>query len=137
MELTAAEVRVLRETFAMVHLVAKTATRLFYTRLFEVEPSLRLLLAESLPLHQIQLMATLKLLVETLDQPEAFQAASVRLRNQHADVVQTDGVYSAFTEALLWTWRQALGRSFTPEVHAAWVHFCAVLASAMQSAVVM
>lgn len=102
----------------MVHLVSKTAARLFFARVFEIKPDLQPLYQEGLSIHQIKLMATLKLLVDTADQPNIFAQATEQLS------IQQHLSKSEFSDCLCWMLKSSLGRSYTPDAIAAWEHFC-------------
>ena len=122
MRLEPAEIRIVKQTYAMVNCVVTTASKLFYERLFELAPELRGLFKGDLRSQGFKLMATLKFMVDALDNPVMMASLTQRLGQQHSMFGVTEEYYDVFGQALLWMLQQTLGRSFTPEVRDAWAN---------------
>ena len=122
MDLTTDEVRLIRETHELINLISKTVAKQIYQRLFALDPALRAHFPADLTLQQIRLMATLQLLVETLDQSENFSSAAHRLATEHAGL--SADALTLLSQAILSTIPVALGRACTPAVYAAWQKTC-------------
>lgn len=130
-----AEQRVLvQQSFAKVEPIAEQAAELFYNRLFEIAPDLRSLFKGDMPEQQRKLMATLKVAVAGLDDPERLLPAVRILGQRHSEYGVQDEHYDTVAEALIWTLEQGLGAEFTPDVADAWVAVYGLLASVMQEA---
>lgn len=123
-----------QETFALVEPIAGQAAELFYNRLFEIAPELRVLFTSDLAEQQQKLMAVLKVAVAGLDDPDRLIPALRILGQRHAEYGVVDENYDTVAEALIWTLEQGLGEAFTPDVADAWVAVYGFLAGIMQEA---
>ncbi len=121
-------------TLAQVQLQAETFTGLFYGRLFEQHPELRPLFTNDLSEQGVKLMATLRLVVAGLNQPQTIVPAIKQLGQRHAGYGVQDNHYYLVGEVLLWSLGQTLGDVFTPEVAAAWTEAYSLLAGLMKEA---
>lgn len=135
MSLTPEQKQLVRSTWAMVRPIQEEAARLFYGRLFEVDPSTRPLFAHSDMVRQGRmLMQTINIAVTSLDRLEEIRPAIEDLGRRHAGYGVTDEHYASVGGALLWTLEQGLGEAFTPEAEEAWAETYWTLASIMQGA---
>ena len=132
--MTPETIRLVRSSFDQVLPVADLAATLFYDRLFVLDPSLRSLFPENLNQQKQSLMATLRIAVEQLDQPDRLLPVVRQLGVRHERYGVTAAHYATVADALLWTLEQGLGPAFTPAVRAAWTAVYEVLATTMQSA---
>ena len=121
-------------TLAQVQLQAETFTDVFYGRLFEQHPELRPLFTNDLSEQGVKLMATLRLVVAGLNQPQTIVPAIKQLGQRHAGYGVQDNHYYLVGEVLLWSLGQTLGDVFTPEVAAAWTEAYSLLAGLMKEA---
>jgi hemoglobin-like flavoprotein len=130
----ALQIELVQSSFARVEPIADTAAALFYTRLFELDPSLRLMFKGNMVEQGAKLMTTLKVVVNGLTRLEALVPAVQSLGRRHAAYGVTDEHYETVAEALLWTLHQGLGEYFTPDVAAAWSTAYGILADVMKAA---
>lgn len=133
MDLTADEIRLIRETFALLNLISKTVAKQFYNSLFDLDPTLRAYFPADLTLQQMRLITTLQVVVETLDHPELFPQAVLRLVMEHREL-QIEA-FVLFGQALLSTVQLALGRACTPAVYAAWARAYEQILAEIQASV--
>jgi len=119
-------------SFAQVAGNAETAAALFYQRLFELAPQTKPLFRGDLAEQGRKLMQTLALLVSGLDRLETLKPALQQLGARHAGYGVRPEHYRTVGQALIWTLEQALGKSFTEEVRAAWLTVYAIVAETMQ-----
>lgn len=126
MRLDPSEVGLVKQTFAMVCCVVTNASKLFYERLFELAPELRSQFPGDLRSHGFKFMATLKFLVDGLENPAFTSSTSTSLGSPQALLGVDEEYYQVYGEALLWMLQRTLGRSFTSEVRSAWVDAYAV-----------
>ena len=82
--LTEAEIGLVQDTFAMVEPIADDAAAMFYGRLFEIDPDLRRLFKDDLAAQRKALMATLKIVVNGLNNLPAIVPAVKQLGARHA-----------------------------------------------------
>jgi len=123
--------QLVQESFALVEPIAEQAAKLFYNRLFEIAPELKALYKGDIAEQQRKLMATLKIAVAGLDDPERLVPGVQKLGQRHKGYGVVDENYNIVAQALLWTLEQGLGDKFTPEVCDAWTAVYTLLASVM------
>lgn len=128
------EVKTLQKSFSLVEPIAETAASMFYTRLFELDPSLRPLFKADLKTQGEKLMSTLKLVVVGLDNPEKVIPAVQSLGKRHAGYGVQSEHYATVGAALLWTLEKGLGDAYTPEVDSAWKSAFTLLSGLMLEA---
>ena len=121
-----------RETWAAVVPIAPAAAALFYSRLFELDPSLRRLFRQTDVAEQgKKLMQTLAVAVAGLDRLDTLVPAVEALGRRHVGYGVRDEHYATVGAALLWTLEQGLGEAFTPDVREAWTAAYLLLAGVM------
>jgi len=128
------QIELVQSSFARVEPIADTAATLFYGRLFELDPSLRLMFGGDMGQQGKKLMTTLKVVVNGLTRLDALVPAVQGLGRRHAGYGVADEHYDTVAEALLWTLHQGLGEYFTPDVAAAWSTAYGILADVMKAA---
>ncbi|MDJ0861759.1 MAG: globin family protein [Gammaproteobacteria bacterium] len=107
------------------------AAELFYTRLFEENPTLRELFRGELAEQGKRLMTMLGTAVGKLDQLEAVTPMLHELGRRHEAYGVRAEHYETFQDALMWTLQNVLGADFYPEVEDAWGAFYEILSRAM------
>ena len=132
--LSETDVRLVQDSFDLVEPIAEEAAKLFYGRLFELDPSLRDLFKSDMAEQGRKLMQMLKIAVKGLGNLEKIVPVVEDLGQRHAGYGVEDSHYDTVAEALLWTLEQGLGEAFTEEVKQAWTGAYLVLAGTMQSA---
>lgn len=132
--ITHRQAALVRETFDMVAPQAEMVAETFYTRLFEIDPSLRDLFTSDMAEQGRKLMSTIKLAVHSLDRLEDIVPAVQKLGARHRDYGVLDAHYGTVAQALLWTLEQGLGSRFDAETREAWVAVYTTLASVMTGA---
>ncbi|WP_322096647.1 globin family protein [Pelagibius sp.] len=129
--LSAREIELVQESFAVVETIAEQAAALFYDRLFEIDPSTKPLFKGNMVAQGRKLMAVLKTAVVGLNNLEKLvPAIKVLGQRHHAYGVELKH-YESVGNALLWTLKQGLQEALTPEVETAWAKTYGVLAEVM------
>jgi hemoglobin-like flavoprotein len=132
---TPEQVRLVRASWSEVTPIADTAARLFYGRLFEIEPDLRRLFERSdMAKQRAKLMQTLSVAVAALDRMDSLGPALAAMGRRHEGYGVEDRHYAVVGTALLWTLEQGLGDGFTRSVRDAWAAAYDMLAAAMRGA---
>ena len=127
------QIKRVQASFEQVQPIAETAARLFYDRLFALDPSLRPLFKGDL-LHQGRmLMWMLNSAVKGLTDLDALVPVVRKLGARHVQYGVRDEHYATVGSALLWTLEQGLAEQFTPAVRDAWVAAYELLAGTMQA----
>ena len=123
-----------QSSFAHVLPIADTAARLFYGRLFELDPSLRPMFHGDMTEQGKKLMDMLRVAIAGLDRLDRLVPAVQALGRRHVAYGVRDEHYATVAAALLWTLEQGLGDRFTPAHRDAWVAVYTILATTMQEA---
>jgi hemoglobin-like flavoprotein len=115
-----------------VLLMGEAAGRRFYTRLFEVDPSLLASFRGDISEQSFKFMQVMDSAVSGLDRPERFVPIVRQLGRRHVRYCVKSHHYATVGAALLWTLSHCLGTEFTEEVSEAWASAYDLLASTMQ-----
>jgi hemoglobin-like flavoprotein len=129
--ITPTQIALIRTSFAQVAPTAAMTADLFYGRLFETAPRLRVLFPDDLSEQKTKLMAMLGTVVDGLDRLDTLMPAVRALGQRHRGYGITAEDFYPVGSALLWTLEQGLGDAFTAETKDAWVTAYAVLSQAM------
>src|SRR5689334_5281829 len=119
--MNAQQVRLVRESFALVQPIAAQAAALFYDNLFDSDPSLRGMFRGDMVAQGERLMSMIGAAVGLLDRPDALVPVLRNLGGRHVGYGVRDHHYATVGAALIETLEQGLGDAFTPEVREAWV----------------
>jgi hemoglobin-like flavoprotein len=133
-QLTPEQVGLVKNSWEQVVPIADTAAKLFYERLFELDPELRPLFRTNITEQGRKLMQMITAAVRGLDNMPALLPVLQDLGRRHVKYGVRRKDYDTVGAALLWTLEQGLGAGFTPQVRAAWTTLYSVLASVMQAA---
>lgn len=125
------EIALIRGSFNKVRPISVQAAELFYGRLFEVAPGVRGLFKGDMAEQGAKLMATIGMVVASLDRLEKVLPAVQELARRHVGYGAQPAHYAVVGDCLLWTLGQGLGAEFTPDTHAAWTKAYGVLSDAM------
>ena len=117
------------DTWKQVAPIADAAADIFYSRLFEIDPTTRKLFrATDMAAQRKKLLQMLSFAVNGL-------ASKVEdLGRRHAGYGVTDAQYDSVGAALLWTLEQGLGHAWTPAVASAWTEVYGLLSGIMRNA---
>jgi hemoglobin-like flavoprotein len=129
MSLTQQQIELVQSTFTQIGPIAETVASMFYTRLFEIDPSLRSMFKSDMRSQGQKLVQTLAVVVYALDRLEQIVPAVQALGRRHVDYGVRPEHYVTVAEALLWTLEQGLGDAFTTEVKEAWTEAYMLLAN--------
>jgi PAS domain S-box-containing protein len=134
---TVRQKELVQSTWRQVMPISKTAPKLFYGRLFELDPQIRALFPadeRSMKAQHLKLMQMIHICVRGLDQLDRIVPAVQSLGRRHVGYGVRNGDYDTVGAALLWTLEQGLGDAFDDEVKEAWTNVYGVLAAAMMGA---
>ena len=130
--MTPDQIALVQQSFRQVEAIQEAAAKLFYERLWQVDPSTAPLFARSdMALQGHKLMAAIALMVNGLSRPEAVIPAAQDMARRHVAYGVTRAHYASVGAALLWTLRHSLGAGFTPEAEAAWTAAYELLSAIM------
>lgn len=132
--MNAEQVKLLRETFKSIEPMGQETGEMLYTKLFEIDPSLKPLFKGDLKTQAKMIMTAIGLAVAGLDQPDNLGQQVKALGTRHVNYGVQPRDVNTFGAALIWALEQTLGPAFTPEVKEAWVAAYGVLSVAMRRA---
>jgi hemoglobin-like flavoprotein len=133
--LSARQIALVQSTWQSVVPIADQAASLFYGKLFELDPHLKALFANTeMQAQQKKLMQMITVAVKGLDHLDKIVPAVQELGRRHVGYGVEEAHYATVGAALLWTLEQGLGKDFTPEVQGAWTATYTVLADSMKAA---
>jgi hemoglobin-like flavoprotein len=115
--MTGKQIELLQESYQVVKPISTQASRLFYQRLFELQPSLRRLFRGDRTEHG-KLMQ-IGVAVGALRRLDSILPAVAKTVLRRAGV--RDELQATVATALLWTLEQVLGKAFTSDVRAGWM----------------
>lgn len=123
-----------QSTFALIAPIADNAAALFYSRLFELDPSLKPMFSGDMTEQRKKLMQILTVAVNSLTKLETIVPAVQELGRRHVKYGVRPQHYNTVAEAILWMLGQTLGSKFTPEIKQSWTEVYTVLANTMKEA---
>lgn len=129
--LTDQQIQLVTDSWQKVVPISETAADLFYTRLFELDPSLQSLFSGDMKIQGERLMNMINIAVNALNRIEDVVPAIQAMGRRHKDYRVEPAHYDTVAQALLWTLGQGLGPAFTPEVKDAWTQVYGILANTM------
>lgn len=132
--MTSEQKRLVQESFKLVVPIKDQAAQMFYDRLFELDPSARVLFKGDMKRQGGLLMAMLGTAVNGLNRLEEIVPPVQELGQRHAGYGVQSEHYATVATALLWTLERGLGAAWTPEVQEAWTACYTLLAQTMQAA---
>ncbi len=127
-------VTLVQESFKKVKPIASTAAKIFYTKLFELDPNLKPLFPseeEAMKVQGNKLMTMLGAAVAGLSNLEALIPVLKDLGKRHVAYKVEASHYDTVGAALLSTLEAGLGDDFTPEVKEAWTSVYGTMSSVM------
>jgi hemoglobin-like flavoprotein len=129
--MTNEQVSLVQESFRDIFPIRVAAAKIFYERLFAMDPNLRALFAADMDKQGTMLMTTLSLVLHGLDRLETIQPTVTGLARRHVYYGVEERHYGLVGQALIETLAAALGSAFTAEVRAAWQAAYGMLAAVM------
>lgn len=127
----ARQIEVVNRTWVQLRADADAFSVLFYRRLFENDPALRVLFPENLTEQRGKLVDMLQAVVDRVRDPDTLYAILFDLGARHVGYGVVESDYHAVANALLEAIEAQLGAAFSAEVREAWSQAFRVLAQAM------
>lgn len=120
MNLTQAQIDTLKTSYEKLKPHLDDVAPEFYADLFRRDERIRALFRENLDEQGMRFMTAIGVIVRNLDNPEQLDREIDLLAEGHQAMQIRPEWYHTMQEALLDTFRYALGAQFTDEVHLAW-----------------
>ncbi len=109
MSVTQRQISLVQQSFKQVEPISEQAAEIFYSKLFEYEPELRLLFKGDLKIQGRKLMMMLKAAVEGLQDVNALVPVLIQLAQRHNKYGVKRSHFSPVGNALLYTLKTGLG----------------------------
>ena len=130
----AQQINLVQKSWSKILPISDKAAELFYNRLFEIDPSTKVLFRGDMEVQGRKLMQMITAAVNGLNDLDGLVPVVQDLGRRHGGYGVQEKHYGSFGSALLWTLEQGLGDDFTPEVKIAWTETYMLLASVMKGA---
>ncbi len=127
-------IELVQGSFEKVKPIAPTAAKIFYSKLFELDPSLEPLFPsgeDAMASQGNKLMSMLASAVAGLNDLEMLVPVLENLGKRHLEYKVEASHYATVGAALLGTLETGLGADFTPEVKEAWTQVYGTMSSVM------
>lgn len=132
--MTPRQIELVESSFQKVAPIADVAAQIFYTRLFEIDPSLRPMFKSDLKTQGKKLMDMLRLVVTNLRNLERILPVLRTLGERHNTYGVKKQDYVTVGSALIDTLHAGLGDDFTSDVCEAWLAAYSALSQVMSEA---
>jgi hemoglobin-like flavoprotein len=130
--MTRDEITRVQASWRAVGSVKRVAAELFYVKLFELDSTLKLLLADRQTREQ-KFLQIVDATVNGLEHSEVMMSAVRELGIRHPLFGDSDEHHGPVATALFWSLEKCLRRDFTDEVRAAWRNVYEVLSKTLRS----
>ena len=124
-------VRLIKESYLQFEPASDLVATLFFQRLLEIAPEVQPMLQGDMDEQRQQLLIALGLAVASLDRFDDILPSLKLLGAKYRAIGVEPYHFGGVGEALLWTLKQSLGSSWSPELEDAWSALCTVVAEAM------
>lgn len=131
LEMTPRQIDIVKQSFAKIMPFQDQAAELFYCRLFELDPSLRLMFKQDMTEQKQKLMVALAMVITNLDKMDGLLPSIRELGRRHKTYGVRNRHYDVVGAALLWTLEIGLGTSWSKELAEAWQSAYGRVAQAM------
>jgi hemoglobin-like flavoprotein len=118
--MTKEDIARVQATWHTIEPVKRIAADLFYVKLFELDPKLKLHFGDDLQLRETKFLQILDATVEALTRVDVMTAAVRELGIRNPLFGDSDEHHRTVATALFWTLEKCLRKDFTQEVRAAW-----------------
>ncbi len=129
--MTQAQINLVEDSWDFIILNTSEAGKIFYTKLFELDPSLQSLFKEDIESQSRKLVSMITFVVHKLNNLDAVINDVIALGKRHAGYKVKKEYYSTVAAALLWTLEQALKERWNEEMKGAWVAVYTILSETM------
>lgn len=132
--MTPRQIELVQHSFQKIVPVADGVAQMFYARLFQLDPSLRILFRSDTKEQGRKLMDALRAVIANLRSLDRVIPGLEAMARRHANYGVRSEDYATVGHALLDTLRKGLGAAFTKEVGEAWLTAYSLLAETMIAA---
>ena len=132
--MTQEQINLVENSWDFVLLNTNEAGKIFYGKLFELDPSLRKLFKEDIDTQSRKLVSMITFVVHKLNNLGEVVNDVIALGKRHAGYKVTEAHFNTVAAALLWTLELALKDQWNDKMKNAWVAVYTVLSETMINA---
>jgi hemoglobin-like flavoprotein len=132
--MTQEQINLVEGSWDFILLNTNEAGKIFYSKLFELDPSLKYLFKEDIDSQSRKLVSMITFVVHKLNNLEEVVNDVIALGKRHAGYKVKQEHYNTVAAALLWTLEQALQEQWDEKMKSAWVAVYTVLSGTMMKA---
>jgi hemoglobin-like flavoprotein len=129
--MTPSQIQLVQSALPFIAAEKEQVARLFYQRLFQLDPVLRDLFKGDMVVQGGRVMSMLGTLVAGLNKPEQIVPILQAMGQRYAGYGIKDSHYATAGSALLWTLERCLGCNFTTDMRDAWIALFFVVSRTM------
>jgi nitric oxide dioxygenase len=129
--MTPKQIKLIEDSWDFVIINTTEAGMIFYSRLFQLDPSLRPLFKDSIDAQSKKLVSMITFIVHKLNKLDEVTKDIKALGQRHGNYKVKPEYYKTVGEALLWTLERSLGEQWNDELKEAWVTVYGVLSKTM------
>jgi nitric oxide dioxygenase len=130
--MTQDDIALVQRSWSNLSTVKHVSAELFYVKLFELDPLLRLLYGDDLQLRKEKYLQLMDATVRGLGRMDVLMPAVRELGIRHPLFGDSDEHHASVAQALLWTLQKCLRADFTPQVRSAWIRTYGVLSQTLR-----
>lgn len=135
--MTSEDILLVQESWLKITPVKHVTAELFYVKLSELDPDLRLLFDDDLQASNRKFVQLIDATVHGLERTDVLMAAVREVGIRNPTFGLNDAHHGTVAAALLWTLAKALRGDFTPTVKAAWIRIFGVLSQELRAPLVL
>lgn len=133
--MTKIEYKIIKNSFNQILPIADAAARLFYLKLFELDPELEKLFDKNMEKQGDQFVCLIENAIHYLNNRDMLLPTLKSLGARHEKYNVKPRDYDTAELALMWMLEQVLDKDFTPRVRSAWQAFYDLISSTMKSGI--
>lgn len=128
------EIELIQTSFLKVAPMPDRAAKVFYEKLFELEPNLKVLFKGDMVLQGRKLVATLRFVNDNLKNLSSLTPELQEMGRRHIEYGVADDHYEHVGTALIQMFEELLADEFNEETKNAWIKLYTVLSISMKEA---
>lgn len=131
--MTEVEIKLVQSSFDKIKPIAGATAKLFYVKLFELDPWLKPLFKNNIDEQGNKLISMIGMIVNSLNDLENIVLTVADLGRKHKGYNVPNSSYATVGEALISTLAEGLEADFTEETKSAWIKVYTLLSETMLS----
>lgn len=129
--MTKDEIATVQESWRSAAPVKYVAAELFYVKLFELDPTLKLLFSDHPKMRQRKFLQLMDATVNGLERADVLLPVVRELGMRHPLFGDSDEHHGTVGAALMWVLEKCLRRDLTPALRSAWIKTFGVLSQTL------